>query len=233
MFYRILRFVLLPIATLLFRLKVEGEENVPPSGGVILAANHVSFVDPLVLGVATRRTLNFLAKVELFRHPIFAFIIRKLNALPVGRDRMELSTFKKGLALLKRGEVLVVFPEGTRGEGGKLGEAKLGIGLLAKWSGVPVVPVYHRGAEKVLPKGAFLPRVYPLRVFFGRPLRFSTDALKGEEGLVEFSRQVMEEITSLKATWEEREGSQKTRQGGTIEDEFHATTRRGVEHQAR
>lgn len=233
MFYRALRFVLLPIAKLLFHLRVEGRENVPASGGVILAANHVSFVDPLVLGVATRRKLHFLAKVELFRNPIFAFIIRRLNALPVGRDRMELSTFTKGLALLKRGEVLVVFPEGTRGEGVKLGEAKPGVGLLARWSRAPVVPVYHRGAEKVLPKGAFLPRVHPLQVCFGRPLRFSADALKGEEGLVEFSRQVMEEIASLKAALEERESSKKTTQGGTIEDESHATTRRGAEHQAR
>jgi len=118
---------------------------------------------------------------------------------------MELSTFKRSLALLKAGEAMVIFPEGTRGDGLTLGEAKPGIGFLAKKSGVVVVPVYHRGAERILPKGAFLPRLHPVTVWFGKPFRFPDDAGSRGKGFVEFEQEVMGEIASLKLALETEE----------------------------
>lgn len=205
MLYTILRFWLLLIARLFFHLRVEGVEHIPASGGVIFAVNHVSYVDPLVVGVAVGRRLHFMAKAELFRDRAFAWLLRKLNAFPVSRDRMMPSTFKRSLALLKAGEALVIFPEGTRGDGLTLGEAKPGIGLLAKKSGAAVVPVYHRGAERVLPKGALLPRLHPVTVWFGKPLRFPADAGSRGRGFVEFEKEVMREIASLKVALETEE----------------------------
>jgi len=233
MFYTLLRGFLLPLAKLLFRFRVEGAENVPASGGVILAANHVSFADPLILGVALRRMLHFVAKEELFRHRAFGWLIRSLNAFPVSRDLKSTAALKKTLALLKAGEPVVIFPEGTRGNGRTLGEARPGIGLVAKKSGSPVIPVYHQGAEKILPRGAFLPRLHPLVVCFGRPLQFPTRSGEGKEGLELFGQQVMGAIASLKEALERRKDVHKgspneTTLGGATADAFSTTRDRGA-----
>jgi len=205
MLYTILRSWLLLIARLFFHLRVEGVEHIPASGGVIFAVNHVSYVDPLVIGVAVGRRLHFMAKAELFQNRAFAWFLRRLNAFPVSRNRMEPSTLKRSLALLKAGEALVVFPEGTRGDGLTLGKAKPGIRLLAKKSRAVVVPVYHRGAERILPKGAFLPRLHPVIVWFGKPFRFPADAGSWGKGFVEFEKEVMEEIAALRLALETEE----------------------------
>jgi len=186
----------------LFRFRVVGKEELPTSGGMILAANHVSFVDPLFIGVAmVERQLHFLAKEELFRSALFGALIRDLRAFPVRRGQIDHSAIKRCLRLLEAGEALLMFPEGTRGDGKVLQEGEEGIGLLVARSGCPVVPVYVRGTDKVLPRGKRIPRVHPVTVYFGQPLWPHRETVRGEGrwGYRRLSGQVMKGIAELKA----------------------------------
>ncbi len=201
MWYRACQ-IFLPLIMPVFRFRVVGKEEVPTTGGVILAANHVSYVDPVFIGVAlVERQLHFMAKEELFRWPLFGAFIRGLHAFPVRRGRVDYAGIRQCLRLLDQGEVLLVFPEGTRGDGVALQKAEEGIGLLAARAGCPVIPVYVQGTDKVLPRGKRIPRVHPVTVYFGHPLRVAGEN-SGKEGRGSYRRlseQVMEEIAELQA----------------------------------
>lgn len=194
------RLLCLGVAKVVFRLRVEGEEFVPRTGPAIVAANHVSFADPIIIGVAVRRLVHFMAKEELFRFRPFGWLLRQYQAFPVNRRRIDLRAMKRAIFLLEQGEIVVIFPEGTRGDGSRLGSAKPGIGLIAARSGAPVIPALHSGTEKALPRGAWLPRPYRITVKFGAPLRFA-EAQAGELQwqVVTFSQTIMERIAALKA----------------------------------
>lgn len=192
----------LPMVMPLFRFRVVGKEGLPTNGGVILAANHVSVVDPLFIGVAmVERQLHFLAKEELFRSALFGALIRDLQAFPVRRGQVDHAAIKRCLRLLEAGETLLIFPEGTRGDGQALRGGSDGIGLLAARSGCPVVPVYVHGTERVLPKGRRIPRIHPVTVYFGQPLWPHRGTVRGEGrgGYRRLSEEVMKGIAELKA----------------------------------
>ena len=157
---------------LVLPLRVSGAEHVPLSGALILASNHRSGLDPFVLAKACPRWPHFLAKEELFRIPLFSYIIRQWGAIPIDRDAADLGSARAALQVLRAGEVLAIFPEGTRSLTGELGEFRPGTINLALKRRVPVVPAAVVGTEAVLPKGARLPRPSVVRVAFGRPLRF-------------------------------------------------------------
>jgi 1-acyl-sn-glycerol-3-phosphate acyltransferase len=185
----------------LFDFRVVGKEGIPATEGVILAANHVSYVDPLFIGVAlAERQLHFLAKEELFRTPLFGSLIRGLHAFPVRRGQGDTGAIKHCLRLLTEGEILLVFPEGTRGDGMALMEAEGGIGFLAARSGCPVIPVYVQGTNHVLPRGRRIPRFRPVTVYFGRPLRLPAEPGRKDSrwSYRQLSEQVMKEIGALK-----------------------------------
>ncbi|MCE5285499.1 MAG: 1-acyl-sn-glycerol-3-phosphate acyltransferase, partial [Pelosinus sp.] len=137
-FYDCLRAVLKFLFTALFHLKVNGQANIPSQGGVIIASNHVSNWDPPMLGTAMQRPLCALAKEELFKVPVFSFIIRKLNAFPIRRGAADRAAISAALKLLKEGKAVLLFPEGTRSKDGKLGEGKHGVAMLAVKAGVPI-----------------------------------------------------------------------------------------------
>jgi len=185
----------------LFHFRVVGKEEVPLTEGVILAANHVSYVDPLFIGVAlAERQLHFLAKEELFRFPLFGTLMRGLHAFPVRRGQGDRGAIRQCLRLLAEGEMLLMFPEGTRGDGMALLEAEGGIGFLAARSGCPVVPVYVQGTDHVLPRGKWFPRLRPVTVYFGRPLRLAAETNRKESrwSYRQLSEQVMREIGALR-----------------------------------
>ena len=200
MWYGVLQ-IFLPRIMPLFDFRVVGKEGVPPTEGVILAANHVSYVDPLFIGVAlVERQLHFLAKEELFRSPLFGSLIRGLHAFPVRRGQGDTGAIRHCLRLLAEGEMLLMFPEGTRGDGMALLEAEGGIGFLAARSGCPVVPVYVQGTDHVLPRGKRIPRLRPVTVYFGRPLRLAAETNRKESrwSYRQLSEQVMKEIVALR-----------------------------------
>ena len=166
-FYRFIRSVARGLAWLCFGWKIHGIEHLPATGGFILASNHVSWIDPPLLGAASSRRLGYLAKVELFEPPGFRQLIVALGAVPIRRhtlDRRALETTKK---VLTAGLGLVLFPEGTRSRSGKLGPGKPGVSMLAAEAGVPVVPAYIHGTRDLA--RAILRRT-PLVIRFGAPL---------------------------------------------------------------
>ena len=154
------------------RLEVRGAEQMPRKGPLLLVSNHISVLDPPLIGVVTPRQLTFLAKAELFDIPLLGRFIRAVNARPVRREGSDARALKDALRVLEEGRALLVFPEGTRGTEGVLREAKPGAGMLAVLSGAAVVPVYITGSGRVMPRGAALPRPGKVSVRFGAPLHF-------------------------------------------------------------
>jgi 1-acyl-sn-glycerol-3-phosphate acyltransferase len=176
MLYAILKPIAVALMRLLFRLEIVSPGLVPATGPVLIVSNHVSVLDPPLVGGAAPRPLYFMAKEELFRIPLFGRLIRSLNARPVRRDGSDMRALKAALAQLEEGHALLVFPEGTRGEEGQpLREGKPGVGMLAVLSGAPVVPVYVSGSGAALPRGRALPRPARVRVTFGPPLTFKRE----------------------------------------------------------
>lgn len=152
-------------------LRWHGTRNVP-AGGVILAANHQSFLDPPLVGACLRRETCFMARRTLFEIPLFGRLIVALNAFPIERNTGDVKGVKTAIERLKEGRALIVFPEGTRTRDGQVGQMKSGIRLLAERAAVPIVPVLIDGAYDVWPKGRLLPRPWGrITVRFGKPFR--------------------------------------------------------------
>ncbi len=162
--------------------EVHGLEKLPRLGPVILASNHQSHLDPPLLGAAMRRPINPMAKEELFRVPLFGWWITHLNAFPVKRGVVDRAALRKALDVLSRGQVLLLFPEGTRSPDGSLGALQPGIGMIALKSHAPVYPVFIDGTREVLPRGAVLPRRAKLHVYIGDPLDPESLARHGDRG---------------------------------------------------
>lgn len=193
------RLLCLGVSKVAFRLHVEGEEFIPHTGPAILAANHVSFIDPIIIEIAVRRPIHFMAKKELFHFRVFGWLLRQFGAFPVNRHRINMQAFKQTVYLLKAGEIVTIFPEGTRGDGDELRPAKPGIGLIAARTDAPVVPVLHQGTEKVLPRGAWLPRPHRITIKFGAPFQFLEEqAGDRRDQVVVFSQAIMAKIAALK-----------------------------------
>ncbi len=142
----------------------------PGEGPVILVANHASMLDPVVLGCAVGRPVRFMAKHELFRNRMFGSVLRSLGAFPVRRGQSDREAFHTALEVLSRGEVLGIFPEGTRSLNGELQPPYSGAAVLAEKTGAPVVPVGIIGTHQVMRRGSWLPRPGRIAVRVGRPL---------------------------------------------------------------
>jgi 1-acyl-sn-glycerol-3-phosphate acyltransferase len=170
MLYAFLKPFAVALMRLLFGLRSLGAEHVPAAGPVLFVANHVSVLDPVLIGGASPRQLGFLAKAELFRIPLLGGLIRRLGAHPLRREGADAGALRAGLRMLKTGGALLVFPEGTRGEEGALGPAKPGAGMLAVLGEAPVIPVYVSGSGQAWPRGRRFPRPANVTVTFGPPL---------------------------------------------------------------
>jgi glycerol-3-phosphate dehydrogenase (NAD(P)+) len=164
-----IRLVVKPAVLAYFRVRRLGREHIP-EGGVILASNHRSFLDPFVIGCSVRRPIYFVAKRELFKNPMVGWLLNCLGAFPIRRGQSDEESVKTALALLARGEPVVVFPEGTRIQTGSLGRPKRGVGRLALQAGAPVVPVAVTGTERA--RAGWRIRPVKVHVRFGPPLSF-------------------------------------------------------------
>jgi 1-acyl-sn-glycerol-3-phosphate acyltransferase len=168
--YVIARAILQPFFLVYFRMERIGREHVPKSGPVIIASNHRSFMDPFVIGMMLRRPTYFVAKTELFHNRFVAWVLSSLGAFPVDRGRGDNDAMVTARQILERGDVVVIFPEGTRTRPGALGTPKRGVGRLALESGAPVVPIALIGTEAI--RRGWRIRPHKVRVRAGRPLRF-------------------------------------------------------------
>ena len=173
-FYRFAQYVSWFYFKAFHRLEVHGIKNVPQSGSFILASNHSSYFDPPALGCRLPRNLHYFARDSLFFWPL-GVLIRNLNSIPVNRSQLDIATLKRVLKVLKGGDPLLLFPEGTRSADGNLGEGKKGIGLLLAKSQVDVLPARVTGGNKVLGKGMLFPRIgRKLVVEYGTLLKIET-----------------------------------------------------------
>jgi 1-acyl-sn-glycerol-3-phosphate acyltransferase len=155
------------------RWEVFNPENVPLTGPVIIASNHASFLDPPLVGAATSREINYLARESLFRFPVIGTILRRVNAVPVDREGGGARGLRAILDRLLAGGGIILFPEGTRSRDGKLQSGKSGIGLTVIKSNAPVVPVRVFGTFEALGRHHAIPRPRRVAVKFGKPLDFA------------------------------------------------------------
>ncbi len=171
MVYSILRLFSFFIFKVIFRLKVAGKENIPKSGGFILASNHISYLDPIALGVACPRKLNYMARQDLFFNRCFSWLLFSINVFPIKRNSADLAALKEAMQRVKNDEALVMFPEGSRRFEGSSTEPQPGIGFLAAKLKVPVVPAFVKGTEIALPKGANFIKPTKISVRFGKQIQ--------------------------------------------------------------
>ena len=142
------------LSFLYFPRTVIGLENIPSQGGCILASNHISNIDPPILGITSPRRLNYVAKESLFENKLLGFFLRQLWAFPIKRDESDFRAMRHTLRCLKSAQPVLIFPEGTRGTTGRIKTVQAGIGFMAAKSGRPVIPVYIYDSDKVLPAKA-------------------------------------------------------------------------------
>jgi 1-acyl-sn-glycerol-3-phosphate acyltransferase len=177
-----------------FRWRVIDAENVPKTGGVILAANHASYLDPPIVGAGLDRDINYLARQSLFRFPIVGQILHSWNSVPVDRDGGGAKGLKIILGRLLGGAGIILFPEGTRTNDGKLQPAHAGIGLIVAKSEAPVVPVHVFGTYEAWGRNTKFPRPKKVTVRYGQPMRFEKLRAEAKNCTKDRLKQIYQEI---------------------------------------
>ncbi len=180
------------LSFIFFPRTVKDWENVPAQGGYILASNHISNLDPVVLGISTPRRVHFMTKIEMFKNPFVGWWMKKLWAFPVKRGQADFGALKEALKCLKKGHPVLVFPEGTRRMDHKPLEPQPGTGFLALKSQVPIVPVYVKGSDVVMPPGTKFFKRSLVIVTYGKPFTV-TDSPSYETA----SQRILDEIYKL------------------------------------
>ena len=202
----------------LSRAELYRMDRLPMSGSLLIAANHSSYLDPIYLGAAIPREVNFMAKHTLFAPP-FGRFLRQVGAYPINRSKADISSVRHSLRLLKSGQAIVMFPEGTRAvsEDEQL-EAQRGIGLLAERTGSPVQPVYLDGASAVWGRGRLRLRRRKVRIYFGEPQRYQ----KGDDHM-EIAKTALEAIAELRG---EAEGGRPSAEPSALAGMFRPQGKR-------
>jgi len=199
LFYWLSYILLNVIFRILFGFRVIGNRYVPLNGRVIIAANHQSFIDPLIVGASVPREVFYIAKEELFRIPLLREIIRLYNAIPVRRSHFDTRVVKQASSILRDEQAILVFPEGTRSRSGQLQSAKMGVGMLALQNQADIVPMYIHGTFKLR---KFLFRYPGIVVLLGDKISIrdylSSEGDRRKEAYRKISQEVMGRIRKLK-----------------------------------
>ena len=214
MLYLVVRFLLRPLFHVMLRMHVTGRENVPATGPVILASNHLSFIDSMVIPLSAPRRVHYLAKAEYFTGTgvggwLTRTLFTALGAMPVQRQtsRAAQEALDTALGVLRRGEGFGIYPEGTRSRDGRLARGKTGVAWLALTADCPVVPVAVSGTDRVQPVDSRWPRPHRVSVTFGTPLTFPEQRGMAGNGRARrvVTDRIMEAIAALsgqeKAGW--------------------------------
>lgn len=157
-------------ASIAFRARYSGAGNVPRRGGALLVANHQSHLDPPIIGAGCPRQMSYMARLTLFRFSPFGWLLQSVGAIPIDRDRSALGGIRATLQALERGEMVLVFPEGTRTRDGNFGVFKPGLALVARRAKVPIIPAAIEGAYLAWPRAATIPQPRAVHVHYGTPL---------------------------------------------------------------
>lgn len=178
---------------LFYDFHIEGEENIPQDKPVVLASNHRSYADPVILTMPMRLPVSYMAKEELFKNKLFGWFIRKLGAFPVSRGSGDMSVIDDSINILNSGRNLVIFPEGTRSKDGKVGKGKTGVAMIAAKSGADVVPC------GIIFEGEKLHFRSKLTLRFGKPIKAEEIAVESNSPreLKDVKKRIMSAITEL------------------------------------
>jgi 1-acyl-sn-glycerol-3-phosphate acyltransferase len=181
-----------------FRMSVEGTEHLPTEGGFVLAGNHVSYLDPFVMGVGCKRQVYFMAKAEIFEIPIIKQVVARLGAFPVRRGSADRQAIRQSMEVLSRGDVLGVFPEGTRNRSnpGELLTPHGGAAMFALKAEVPIVPAAIWGTDRV-DGWLHIPKPIRIGVKFGEPIYLKKVDKVNHEAVASASALIMEAIESM------------------------------------
>ncbi len=196
-FHALANFVLRIVLRIVLRLEVRGLEHTPPTGSLLVAINHTSFLDPVLAGVFIPREIYAMAKAELFRIPVFGTVIRAYGAFPVHRGEIDRSAIRRALEVLRAGEALLVAPEGTRSPTEQLQRGRKGVALLALRTGAAILPVAIWGVKPVWHNLARLRRT-PATMVIGEPFRIAYAGHKpSREELEAITDEIMYRLAAL------------------------------------
>lgn len=197
--YKVFRGILAFLLKYLFRYEVEGVENFPAHGSAILAPNHRSLIDHFVVASLTKRQVWFMGKAELFENKHAARFLNALGAFPVKRGRPDRASLQRCLDLLAQGDLVGIYPEGTRRPDSRFEEVEEGFAYIAVRSGAPIVPIGLSGTEAVFPKGRKLPRIVKIRVVVGKPFRLAaqTSGVLPRTKLKEATAQAQQNLSAV------------------------------------
>jgi len=189
-FFTFVRFSVFMIFKVLYRMKIYGRENIPPAGGIILCSNHLSYIDPVFTGLCIKRYVYFMAKIQLFSNKFVASVVTFFNAYPVNRESFDRQTLRNSVEILKAGQMVGIYPEGTRSTDGIIRQGHKGVGVISIMSESPILPVAIAGSNMIIRKPhkrLFFPVI---KIAFGKPI--DTVSIQKKYG----SKQAAEIITS-------------------------------------
>jgi len=224
MLYTLGRVVLVPLSQVLYRPTIEGKDNVPREGGVILASNHLSFIDSFAIPLVSPRKVRFLAKEEYWTGEGVKGLFQKaffdaVGGVPIDRRSPTAAqeSLDKGLEVLRAGDAFGIYPEGTRSRDGRLYRGRTGVAWLALNAQVPIVPVGLIGTQDIQPVGSNVPRLAKVTVRFGPPIRVEAyQGMPAGRARRQLTDDVMEAIAAL--TGQERAGDYNQPPSGEAED---------------
>jgi len=185
------------IAKTFFNYRVIGAENMIEEGPCIIAANHCSYLDPPLVGVACKRAIHYLARKSLLDVPILGPILPELNVIPVDQKNADRSALMGAIRVVRVGGAVLIFPEGTRSPDGKLQPAQPGIGMIVAKTGAPLVPVKISGSHEAFPRGSRCPRPRFVTVSIGKALSFDFDG-EGRDFYQNASDRVLDAVAAVK-----------------------------------
>ena len=196
-FYYVTRVIVRMLLFLLTRCRIEGRENIPRQGPLLVVANHLSLADPPLLSLSINRKTMFMAKKQLFRFRVIGYVVRSFGGFPVHRGQLDRQALRQAYQVFADGLALVMFPEGMRSRSGQLRPAFFGAALIASRSGVPILPVGISGTEKLERLSRFWRRPQ-ITVNIGHPFYLPSPRSKLTRGeLAELTRSIMQHIAEL------------------------------------
>jgi 1-acyl-sn-glycerol-3-phosphate acyltransferase len=196
-YYR-LAYTVVGLELLLHRIRVEGRENIPV-GGFLIVSNHVSFMDPTTVGWAIPKEIYYLGRKSLFKPPFLSWFLPICNVLPIDREGHDIGGLRRIIKMLQSGESILLFPEGTRSPDGNLQPPEPGAALVAVKANVPILPVRVFGTFESLSRASKRLRFHPIRVVLGKPYRPTLPAGRLDKSDYErVAREMMEHIAALK-----------------------------------
>lgn len=191
LWYGILQRLCQLVGVYAYRVRHSGRENIPAEGGVLVVSNHQSHFDPPLVGMACPRRMNYLARDTLFKFAPFRWLINSLDAIPIDREGIGMGGLKETLRRLKRGEMVLIFPEGTRSRDGEISKFRPGFTALAVRSKAAILPVAIEGAYTAWPRRQKFPRLGKVRIHYGQPmLPAEIEGHQERELLAEIERRV-------------------------------------------